>query len=319
MDENMFIAYELIRLAARILRGRNVEALRFCTEDARRNYSHEIRPTTTVYVKDRIVKMGEDWVAYDERDTSGSLRWTADNFLYVTNVFRCLIPEFCRIKLENSPKHAHDGISDLPPEQRAFWMWKCTEDVEKLNPGLWQRTQEAYNRLSDIEKDCIEAYTYRDLYDINRAFFEVYRGAAADMSRIQMYETKIRLRTLRKLPRFSGDVWRGMNFGTQDELDSFSNKWKKGESPMTGFISTTYMEDNANLYLKPEKLHCIVRIVDSRNGHYIGHISSTPRDEEILFSCNQRFRLVKDGETEFTPVEDVNNVRYITVKEENAK
>ena len=164
------------------------------------------------------------------------------------------------------------------------------------------------------------AYTSRDFYGINKSFFRIYSGKQKDFSAIQMYEAKRLFRLLKKLPRFNGNVWRGMLFDTQDALNKFTEKWSQGNSPMTGFISTTYSQDKIRLYIdkdkKKSKVPCVIRIVDSHNGRYLGHLSSTPKDEEILFSCNQRFRLVEKGRTEFKPVEDVNGIRYITVKED---
>ena len=314
-------ARELLWAARMVLcsPGKRVTGLEFRTENAYNDYcgKYDIRDTTTVVVNGEIRRRGRDWLRLDIRDRSRLMKAVPSKSPYVIESRRRL-PEYRRIRISNAPWHKHDGVSDLSPKKREEWREKCKADIEKLRPGLWQKAQNVYDRLDDVEKDVIRAYTWRDLYDINRDFFRIYSGRQKDLSEIQMWETQRRIRLLKKLPRFRGTLWRVMRFDSQDALDLFTDKWKRGESPMTGFISTTYVEERVQNYKGKEgEIPCVIRIVDSKNGRYIGHLSSTPKDEEALYSCNQRFRLVKDGETEFEPVEDKDGIRYITVKEEN--
>ena len=320
MEHRLDIADRLVRIASEILASGRPSFWKIAIRLSRRAWrrykrKHDVRDTTTVYVNGRLVQLGEDWKQYDRKDMTESIARRKDGSLYVDERGRPF--RHNRIRLENTPGHVHDGISDMPPDEKSKWRGLCRQDMERLNPELWRKAQEVYDRLAGIERDVLRAYTLRDLYDVNKAFFNIYQGKQKCITRIQLSETRRRMRLLKKLPRFKGMLWRGMNFDNEEALKKFIAKWQNGDNPLTGFISTTYVEGNASLYFDDNKLHCVIRIVDSRNGRYVGHLSSTPRDEEVLYSCNQRFRLVEDGETEFEPVEFVNGTIYITAKEVN--
>ena len=308
---------------------RERQALEFTSERQYDKYraKHKIRNTTPVYIRTRVkkngryqyhyttIQAGQDKLMLSQRDKSGSFRRKQDGWIYIVDD-RKEIPVFSRVHKTDAPWHIHDKKSDMSRKKKEEWKKRCKDDMDLLNPGLVEEAQNAYESLSDTEKDVIRAYTYRDLYDINSAMLNVYLNNQDDIGEIQMMEAKHRIRVHEKLPAFYGMLWRGMNFKNNSALNTFVLKWKHGKCPLTGFISTTYVEKNYSLYFDPDQLHCVIRIVDSKNGKYIGHFSSTPMDEEVLYSCNQRFRLVKEGETKFNPIERKDGITFITVKEE---
>ena len=133
----------------------------------------------------------------------------------------------------------------------------------------------------------------------------------------QLCEIELLRRALDRLPKFQDTVYRCMSLDSEDKKNQFIERWTDTQDAMTGFMSTTYRRKNARLYMKKGKPTIIFVVKNSRSGAYIGHLSGTPRDEEILFDCNQRFRLLKEGEPGYEPRREVGNVIYITVTEVN--
>ena len=162
-------------------------------------------------------------------------------------------------------------------------------------------------------------------YDINSKMFRMYRdnnntpdqehNLADYLDDRDRNETERRLRVLEKLPKFRGTVFRGMDLKTEEDRNEFKMKWQKGLSPLTGFISTAYVEKKAFLYLKNATAKVILIIHDSSSGSYIGHLSSTPADEEVLFGCNQKFQMMTKEELGKDPIEMKDGTMYIDIKE----
>lgn len=166
-----------------------------------------------------------------------------------------------------------------------------------------------FNKLTPTERNVLHAYTMRDLYDINRNLFGMKKGGISHLSEIQTYEALRLKRVLEKLPCFHGDVHRGMNFPNKESLDDFIWNFKQGLNPLTGFISTSFNQEKPYNYFQEDKQHLMIYIENSTKGHYIGHLSSTPFDEEILYDCNQRFQMT-DAEWK-----DENGIIHIKLKE----
>ena len=162
MRENTAIACELLRIACQILAyrasyGGRRTALTFSGEDVWNNYQseHDVRKTTRVVVDGRVVQegapketAGRDLLGLNVRDASGSLHVDEDGFLYIVDNGEVL-PRYYRIQSADVPDHT-DDITNISPEEKRFWVGKCKVDIERLNPGLWQSAQEAYDDLDNI-------------------------------------------------------------------------------------------------------------------------------------------------------------------------
>ena len=56
--------------------------------------------------------------------------------------------------------------------------------------------------------------------------------------------------------------------------------------------------------------------LSKQNGSYIGHLSSTPADEEVIFGCNQKFQLMTEEELgSDPPIRKEDGITYINIKE----
>ena len=305
-----------IKIARRLVRiAKEIIALEFDNMEDYRNYPHEIRDTTDVYIDGKLVQKGVD-ESLDADTEKFFVRNESGNFELIDDGKEP--PDYHRYTFEERKHYVKDGVSDLSPEENAKWEKQCVEDVEKTNPGIAEKAAHEYNSFNAIEKDVLKAYTLRDWYDLNKGHYRVSIGQQEKLKGEQLYES-IRLhRVLKKLPKYNGTVYRGMNFPDDMSLNNFKKSWKKGNSPLTGFVSTTYNPENYGLYLDEEQKHCVIRIVNSTQGHYIGHLSHTPRDEEVLFDCNQRFMLIDGNDKSgYSPIEEKNDVTIITVRETN--
>lgn len=235
------------------------------------------------------------------------------------------LSDYKRETVEEHPDKIHDGISNIPEAKKQEQREKCRRDIDALQPGLADEAQRVYDRMNATEKDVVHAYTMRDLYSINSKMFRMYRdnnAAPQETHRLSDYldkrdrqETERRLRVLEMLPKFKGIVYRGMDLKTKEAVDDFKEKWNNGLSPLTGFVSTTYVKGNEHLYLQNAKARVILIVHDTSKGSYIGHLSSTPADEEVLFSCNQKFRLMTKKELGYNPIEIKNGITYINIRE----
>lgn len=59
----------------------------------------------------------------------------------------------------------------------------------------------------------------------------------------------------------------------------------------------------------------ILIIHDTSSGSYVGHLSSTPADEEILFGCNQKFIIMGREKLGFAPIQKKDGRTFIHIKE----
>lgn len=233
------------------------------------------------------------------------------------------LPEFAHETLEGHPEKWHDGKTNLSEGEREKWRERCRREAEAIQPGLWREADRAYAAMPEAEREALFAYTCRDLYSLNSTLFGIYRRNVLghqvnySLSDAQLCEIELLRRALDRLPRFRGTVYRCMILDSEDLREKFLNRWTETQDAMTGFMSTTYRRKNARLYMKKGKPTIIFVVKNSTRGAYIGHLSGTPRDEEILFDCNQRFRLLKEGEPGYEPRREVGNVIYITVTEVN--
>lgn len=235
------------------------------------------------------------------------------------------LPDDKREKAEDHPEKIHDDKSDASEDVKKEQREKCLRDIEKLQPGLAEEAQRVYDMMNATEKDVIHAYTMRDLYSINSKMLWMYLAndkhpeqthqLSSFLDERDRRETERRLRVLEQLPKFSGTVYRGMGFETDEKVNQFTKKWRRGLSPLTGFISTTYVKGNEGLYIDKAIKKVILIVHDTSKGSYIGHLSSTPADEEVLFSCNQKFRLMTKDELGREPIETKDGITYINIKE----
>ncbi len=236
------------------------------------------------------------------------------------------LPDYPREKAEDHLKRVKDKMSDRTDKEKEEDRQKCKDDIEKLRPGLAAKAQFVYdNRLDATDRDVIHAYTMRELYGINQKIFRMYRENNLEPDKVHplsdylddrdRYETERRLRVLDKLPKFKGTVYRAMDLQTADALEDFLARWKNGESPLTGFISTSYVMGPCEKRLKNATVKVILIVHDSENGSYLGHLSSTPWDEEVLYGCNQKFRLMSEDEFGSDPIVVKDGIVYINIKE----
>ena len=56
-----------------------------------------------------------------------------------------------------------------------------------------------------------------------------------------------------------------------------------------------------------EKVKVLFEIVDSSNGHFLGPVSCTPDDKEVLYAPNQTFRLID--------IQEISGVIHVRLEE----
>lgn len=234
-----------------------------------------------------------------------------------------ILPEVPKEKLKDHMQKWQDGKTNISKKDRDAWRRLCRQRAERLQRGIARRAQQAFNRLPQAERDALMSYTYRDLYSINKTLYAIYRrhvlgeDNGMQLSDAQLCEIELLRRAMDKLPKFRGTVYRCMSFKSAKDKNKFLRRWQKSQDAMTGFISTTYIQENSRLYMKEGEYSVIFIIKNSTRGTYLGHLSGTPRDAEVLFDCNQRFRRLRAGENGYEPARVEGAITYVTITEVN--
>ena len=179
--------------------------------------------------------------------------------------------------------HKGEATTNDPAKIRA----QRSEDYSDY-PELSNEACSAYLALSEGEKHSLDAYTSRDPYRLNWAMRD---GLSFDD---EQQRENARLSTLLgKLPTYHGTVYRGMAID-QNTWDKTKQDLLDGNEVLKGFVSTSWDKTKALGYARNGNgdVKVLFEIVDSSNGHFLGPISCTPDDKEVLYAPNQKFRLI---------------------------
>lgn len=163
---------------------------------------------------------------------------------------------------------------------------------------LANRVDKHYEEMSEKDRATLERYTNDDELKLNQAL-RGYKPMPKELQE-EAYDLN---RILEAFPKYQGEVWRGLSFGTDEERDAFIGRLFVNPDDISGFLSTTVDMKSALLYQKkygkPSKvmLHC----EKSSRGAYVGHKSEKPSDKEALMPSYVKFRPIslapyeKDG------------------------
>ena len=119
------------------------------------------------------------------------------------------------------------------------------------------------------------------------------------------------------LYRVSIEIYRGMNFQTEEERQRILGLIENG-SFNSSFTSTSvnpkvadrYIYKTGKTFADPTKNYPIViTYKNTTKGAYIGHHSSVPTDQEVLFSDKVKFELLDKHEKD--------GILYLTMQERN--
>ena len=177
----------------------------------------------------------------------------------------------------------------------------------RMQPEATKKVCEAYLALDEGERHSLDAYTSRDPYRLNWA-----ARKKVVLDPVQQREQDRLMKVLDKLPTYSGIVYRGM-WLDDDTWQDFKDKFASGKTPLTGFLSTSWDKGMAEQYAKNRdpkaKGVAVVFVIDEcTKGHFLGPISSTPADEEVLYAAGQQFKctgIVKENGYIYVHLEEV--------------
>ena len=159
----------------------------------------------------------------------------------------------------------------------------------RMQPEATKKVCEAYLALDEGERHSLDAYTSRDPYRLNWA-----ARNEVELDSVQQREQDRLIKVLNKLPTYSGTVYRGMWLDDKT-WQKFQYDFSKGKTPLTGFLSTSWDKGMAEQYARSNepdaKGVAVVFVIDKcTKGHFLGPISSTPADEEVLYATGQQFK-----------------------------
>ena len=194
--------------------------------------------------------------------------------------------------------HKREATTNDPAKIRV----QRSEDYREY-PELSNEACRAYMALSEGEKHSLDAYTSRDPYRLNWA---VRKHMPLD--KVQQRENARLSSLLEKLPAYHGTVYRGMAV-KQEIWEEIKQDLLDGNDVLKGFVSTSWNKAKALGYAMngEEKVKVLFEIVDSSNGHFLGPVSCTPDDKEVLYAPNQTFRLID--------IQEISGVIHVRLEE----
>ena len=184
--------------------------------------------------------------------------------------------------LAEQPKEVHDFIPSLDNPQRNF---KHPEVIDKISAVTGMTKSEV--RAST---NAVNAFTERDYEKIRKADY-------AGKSTLQIAAIN---RYLDKMPKFPGEIFRGKNFKTKQDLDSFIGKLQEGHSyeipAMSSFSSDMdtallFSTEGALGRLDNSVSAVVFKVTSNKSGVTVKHLSSNPEEDEVLVKKGARYKI----------------------------
>ena len=166
-----------------------------------------------------------------------------------------------------------------------------------------------WNKMPQEQRQALKDYTDSDVHGLNKAL-RLDNATTEQLKQIELLE-----KTLDEYPKYKGDTYRGMNFQTEEErqriLDLIESNglkpsfWSTSVNPK---VADRYIYKTGKTFTDPTKNYPIViTYKNTTKGAYIGHHSSVPTDQEVLFSDEVKFELLDKQEKD--------GILYLTMQE----
>ena len=218
-------------------------------------------------------------------------------------------------------EHGSYGSVDHAREQQAKQQKRAKDkvstrnDIDQRNPKLIKQTDAYFDSLSPEDREAVRKYTNSDEYHLSRYLRESRENKNFKPTKTLEAEVEKLDRILENAPKWDGpELFRGMSFRTEKELNDFINKQILGPEPLNnGFTSTTYDPDAAQQYMQG-KHKIMLHIVNPKNGALLADHSAVPGDREVLFPENITFQPFANPKTGRI-LEEKDGVVHIYLKE----
>ena len=188
-----------------------------------------------------------------------------------------------------------EGIHDFIPlldENNEFDNFKHPEVVNKISAITGMTKSE-----SRASAKAVNAFTDEDYEKIRKAEYAGIK--TAQIVAINRY--------LDKMPKFSGEMFRGKQFKTQQDIDNFVEKLKEGHSyelpAMSSFSSnketaTTFAVEGAlGLAQKSSPSSVVFKITGNKSGVTVKHLSVNVEEDEVLVKKGAKYKINGEIET----------------------
>lgn len=185
-------------------------------------------------------------------------------------------------------KTKFDTTHDLIPLREAIEEWnnfKHPEVINKISTITGMTTSEA--RAS---AKAVNAFTHESYERIRKA---EYGG-------IETPQVKAINRYLDKMPKFSGEIFRGKNFKTQQDVDNFVKKLQDGQAyelpAMSSFSSNketalTFAKEGALGLLNQSFASVVFKVTGNKSGVTVKYLSANVEEDEVLVKKGARYKI----------------------------
>ena len=188
---------------------------------------------------------------------------------------------------ELANKSTSNGTHDFIPllDKDGFDNFKHSEVIDKISATTGMTKSEA--RAS---AKAINAFTDESYEKIRKA---EYAG-------IETSQIKAINRYLDKMPKFSGEIFRGKNFKTEQDVDSFVEKLQNGhdyELPaMSSFSSNketalNFAKEGALGLLDKSSSSVMFKITGNKSGVTVKHLSANEEEDEVLAKKGAKYKI----------------------------
>lgn len=163
---------------------------------------------------------------------------------------------------------------NFPP----FHGWcRCTFEIVVDDWDKWLDDYTAKHSLTDDEKYAVNQYISSESYKLNEKLRRGVQLTAEENKLIMNLDS-----ALQKLPKYKGDLSRSLVFDNDEDLNSFVNSYKVGDTiEYREFISTT----RGDIYNPAGQVQ--IYILDSQCGSNLTMFNQ--EEQEILYSRNSKF------------------------------
>ena len=184
-----------------------------------------------------------------------------------------------------------DGSTEKVPADMTFEEWKqqyvkpARTDVQTHKTGLTAKAKRSTINLSDAEQRAVNEYVSSGSYKINAPLRTGMQLTEEQQAMVAALDS-----ALEKMPVYKGTVYRSLDSSMMDLVEF----WKKHEAGKN-VIYPAYTSASISIY---DETMDIQMVIQAQTGRDIR--SWNPGEQEILFSRNTEFRIIRvDGNTVF--------------------